>query len=101
MLTLGLRMGVIESELLYQGRLAYMTAYGGMYSHAKADIEKASEHINTMFLDAMGVVPYLTQGQTGRDVLLQSRMDAIREYEAYRKRMLKEIPDGNKPGRTS
>ena len=84
-----LREDVIESELIYNGRLALMTAFAALHAHPDADIEKGGQAANVMFMDAEASIPYLTQGMTGTELLHKERSAAIDRYNALRDSVLK------------
>jgi hypothetical protein len=84
-----LRERVIESGLFLAADLAYMSAWGGLYSHSEADVEKGSQKINLMYFDALSRVPYMTRGRGGHEMLNVERAEAIERYREMKRRTLK------------
>lgn len=80
-LTFWLRGDVVEAETVLQADLAYMLAFSSLYSHERADIEKGSSQVNTMYFDALArTMPYLTGGKTGTEMQQKERMRIVEEY---------------------
>jgi hypothetical protein len=75
--------------MLFKADLAYMTAFAALHSHSRADPEKGSELVNTLYIDALSNAPYLTQGKTGKDAVMEERMAAVKRFEEMRKKTLK------------
>jgi hypothetical protein len=98
-LTVRLRGGVIESKLLFEAGLAYLTAFGGMNSHPQADIQKVGEYVNMLYLDALSMLPFMTGGRSGREMMTGERLAAVEEYRDMKRRMMK--PDAGDTTRNS
>jgi hypothetical protein len=80
---------VIESMLLLQTSLSYMQVWGALHAHPQADVEKGSAEINKMYYDALGMIPYVTVGQSSDDFVMADRNAAIEAYKEMKKRMVK------------
>ena len=85
-----LRGEVIESTLLFDAGLAYMVTVGGLSGHPDNDLQKAGERIGVMYMDALSMVPFMTGGRSGKDMLSADRQDSIEKYRAMKRRMEKE-----------
>lgn len=86
-----LRGEVLESSILFEASLLNMVAISALHSHPNADVEKAGEHIGAMFYDALGKIPYLTQGKSGKDMLMAERVRAIKVYQDRQDRLVKTL----------
>jgi hypothetical protein len=88
-MTLYLREEVIESMLLMNARLAYMSALGALYGNPGADVEKGADQVNKIYYDALSHVPYMLGGESVEDAMMASRMAAIEEYQRMKRAALK------------
>ena len=61
-----------------------MVAVASMYGHPKADIEKGSSGLQTMYFNAMAAIPYLTGGKTGSEALEEERQKAINAWKTMK-----------------
>ena len=95
-LTLQLHGEVIESGLLLTVDAAYLAAYAAMHAHPSADLEKGNEQVNILYYDTMSRVPYLTLGQTGKEMAHASHMELIAEYRKWRAAQLKQVKEAVK-----
>jgi phosphate uptake regulator len=86
-----LRGEVLESGMMLTALLSNTIATAALHAHPQADIEKAGEHISAMFFDALSMVPYMTQGKSGKDMLMEERVKAIQKYQDRQDRLTKNL----------
>lgn len=86
-----LRAEVLESTLLMQAGLQYMQAVSALYSHPDSDASKAGDHINTMYYNALGMIPYLTDGMSGTEIVQGERMKAVEKFMEMRRATIKQL----------
>ena len=79
---------VLESDLLFQARMHRLVAWAAMHGHPSADLEKAGQSLRMHYIDALGMIPYITGGQTGEDALQAERMQLVQRYHEHRERVL-------------
>ena len=66
-----------------------MQAFSALHGHPKADLDKAAEQTNKMYFNALARIPYMTEGKSGEDMIMEERMKAIEEYNRMRDAMRK------------
>lgn len=79
---------VIESGLLMQADLAYMTTFAALNSHAQTDVEKGAQQANTAYYDALANLPYMTGGLSGEDMVGKERQSAVEQYKKMKDALL-------------
>lgn len=82
-LTTALRCNVLESEFLLFARLHYMQAFSALNAHPKVDINSANDKINELYINALNMIPYLTDGLSAQDYIMQERLKLIEEYKKF------------------
>jgi hypothetical protein len=87
-----LRMDVHESVLYQEAGLQYMIAMAALHAHEDANFAKAGALVSKMYFDAMGFVPYMTEGRTGEDMVNEERKKAIKRFEEYRNATITDMP---------
>ena len=66
-----------------------MVSVSSMYGHPRADIEKGTASLQTMYYNAMAAIPYLTGGKTGNEALEEERQKAINAWKAMKDAAMK------------
>jgi len=85
-------MDVHESVLYQEAGLSYMIALAALHAHEDSNFAKAGALVNKMYFDAMGAIPYMTEGRSGDEMANEERNKAIERFEEYRKATIKEGP---------
>ena len=83
-------MDVHESVLYQEAGLQHMIAMAALHAHADANFAKAGSLVSKMYFDAMGYIPYMTEGRSGEDIVNEERNKAIKRFEEYRNATIKD-----------
>ena len=86
-----LRADVLESVLLMNAGMQYMQAMAALHAHPEADFSKAGDLVNTMYFNAMAVIPYMTDGLTGKEIVEGERMKAVEKFMEMRRATIKTL----------
>ena len=92
-MSMRLRANVVESTLMLQADIGYMTAVASLYGHDKADVDKGSAQTNKLYFNAMANIPYMTGGKTGDDAAMEERQKAVDRYQDMKRRMYKNLDE--------
>ena len=86
-LTLNLHGNVLESELSFQARLTYVTAFAALHAHPDADFAKAADKVNDLHANAFYSIPYyakMNEAKAG-EVDADAKAMAARYKEVFKK----------------
>jgi hypothetical protein len=86
---------VLESEFLFNARLARMTSWAAMHGHPDADIGEVGRMLRMHYIDALASIPYITGGQTGEGTIAQERQKLVDRFKRYKDAILqgRQIPE--------
>ena len=79
-------MSVLESEHLFEARLAYAVAFAAMNSHPQVDIEKASNAFGNLYSRALGAMPYIGAAMADGSATANAREEAVKKFRELQRR---------------